>query len=119
MLAHLSEQSVLNKEIYAQNTTDDDLTFGYQERYAEYRYKPSNITGLFRSNATATLDYWHLAQQFTSLPALNSSFIQENPPMSRIMVETAQPDILLDAFFTYHCARPMPVHAIPGLVDHF
>jgi hypothetical protein len=80
-LAHLGEQTVLNKEIYAQGTSTDDLTFGYQERYAEYRYKPSQITGKFRSNATGTLDSWHLAQNFGSLPALNSSFIEENPPI--------------------------------------
>ena len=71
-LAHLGEQSILNKEIYAKNDANDDLTFGYQERYAEYRYKPSVITGLFRSTAASNIDQWHLAQEFTSLPALSS-----------------------------------------------
>jgi hypothetical protein len=80
-LAHLGEQQILNKEIYAQGNSTDDLTFGFAERYAEYRYKPSQITGKFRSNATGTLDSWHLAQNFGSLPALNSSFIEENPPL--------------------------------------
>jgi hypothetical protein len=80
-LAHLGEQSILNKEIYAQGTSDDDNVFGYQERFAEYRYKPSMITGQFRSNYAQTLDTWHLAIDFASLPALNSSFIEENPPL--------------------------------------
>ena len=78
--AHLGEQSILNKEIYAQGVAADDNVFGYQERYAEYKYKPSQITGLFRSNATTSLDVWHLAQDFSSLPALNSTFIVEQPP---------------------------------------
>ena len=81
-LAHLGEQAVLNQEIYTQGTSADTQTFGYQERYAEYRYKPSQITGKMRSNATGTLDVWHLAQDFTSLPALNASFIEENPHRS-------------------------------------
>ena len=123
-LAHLGEQSVLNKEIYVQGTSDDDLVFGYQERYAEYRYKPSLVTGVFRSQATGTFDSWHLAQSFGSLPLLNSTFIQENPPMSRIMAVSSElgtnvPDFIFDAFFKYHCVRPMPVRAVPGMADHF
>ena len=117
--SHLGEQAVLNKEIYAQATSDDDDVFGYQERYAEYRYKPSQITGLFRSNATGSLDSWHLAQDFSALPELDDVFISENPPMSRIMAVTTSPDFLFDGFFSYVCARPMPVYAVPGLVDHF
>ena len=74
-LAHLGEQAILNQEIYTQGTSADSQTFGYQERYAEYRYKPSQITGKMRSNATGSLDVWHLAQDFTALPALNASFI--------------------------------------------
>lgn len=79
-LAHIGEQAVLNKEIYAQGTADDDAVFGYQERFAEYRYKPSMITGQFRSNYAQSLDSWHVSQDFTALPALNASFIEENPP---------------------------------------
>ena len=79
-LANIGEQAVLNKEIYYQGTTADESVFGYQERYAEYRYKPSIITGAFRSNAATPLDSWHLAQDFSSLPALNSAFIEDNPP---------------------------------------
>jgi hypothetical protein len=118
-LAHIGEQAVLNKEIYAQGTSDDDGVFGYQERFAEYRYKPSMITGQFRSTAATSLDNWHLAQEFGSLPALNSSFIEENPPLDRVLAVPSEPDLLLDAFFDLKCARPMPVYSVPGLIDHF
>ena len=118
-LAHLGEQSILNKEIYAQGTSDDDLTFGYQERYAEYRYKPSQITGKFRSNATGTLDSWHLAQNFGSLPALNTSFIEENPPIDRVTAVNSEPDLILDMYFKYKTARPMPTYSVPALLSHF
>lgn len=118
-LSHIGEQAVLNKEIYVQGTSADDDVFGYQERFAEYRYKPSQITGLFRSNATGSLDAWHLAQDFASLPALNDEFIIEDAPMSRVEAVSTEPDFLFDCFFDYRCARPMPVYAIPGLVDHF
>ncbi len=118
-LAHLGEQSILNKEIYAQGTTADDTVFGYQERYAEYRYKPSQITGKFRSNATGTLDSWHLAQNFGSLPSLNTSFIQEDPPVDRVTAVNTEPDLLLDMYFNFKCARPMPTYSVPALLSHF
>lgn len=118
-LAHIGEQSVLNKEIYADGTANDDLTFGYQERFAEYRYKPSTVTGLFRSNATASLDTWHLSQDFSALPALNSTFIEDNPPVDRVIATPADPHVLLDAYFSLRCARPMPIYSVPGLIDHF
>jgi hypothetical protein len=118
-LAHIGEQAVLNKEIYAQGTTDDDDVFGYQERFAEYRYKPSQITGQMRSNYAQSLDSWHLAQDFSSLPALNASFIEENPPVDRVVAVTSEPDIILDAHFNMKCARPMPTYSVPGLIDHF
>lgn len=118
-LAHIGEQAVLNKEIYAQGTTADDDVFGYQERYAEYRYKPSMITGIMRSTATGTLDNWHVAQNFGSLPALNASFIEENPPIDRVVAVTTEPDLLFDAHFDLKCARPMPTYSVPGLIDHF
>lgn len=118
-LAHLGEQSILNKEIYTQGTSADDTVFGYQERYAEYRYKPSQITGKFRSNATGTLDSWHLAQNFGSLPSLNSSFIEENPPVDRVTAVNTEPDLLLDMFFKFKCARPMPTYSVPALLSHF
>ena len=118
-LAHLGEQSILNKEIYTQGTTADDTVFGYQERYAEYRYKPSQITGKFRSNATGTLDSWHLAQDFNAAPALNSSFIEENPPVDRVTAVNTEPDLLLDMFFKFKTARPMPTYSVPALLSHF
>lgn len=120
--AHLGEQAILNKEIYIQGTSADEDVFGYQERWAEYRFQPSQITGLFRSTATGTLDGWHLSQRFTSLPTLNQSFIEENPPMSRVLAvgsaaDTAQ--FYFDSFFDVTAARPLPMYSVPGLVDHF
>lgn len=119
VLSHIGEQAVLNKEIFAQGTPDDEEVFGYQERYAEYRYKPSVITGRFRSSATASLDAWHLAQDFAALPVLNDEFIVEDAPMTRVQAVNTEPSFILDAFFKYHCVRPMPTYAVPGLVDHF
>ena len=118
-LSHLGEQAVLNKEIYAQGTEDDDKVFGYQERYAEYRYKPSQITGLFRSDHPTSLDVWHLSQDFQDLPVLGSDFIQENPPVDRIIAIPAEPHFYADFWFDMKCARPMPTYAIPGFIDHF
>jgi DNA-binding transcriptional regulator YdaS (Cro superfamily) len=118
-LAHIGEQAVLNKEIYAQGTTADDDVFGYQERFAEYRYKPSMITGQMRSNYAQSLDNWHLAQEFGSLPALNASFIEENPPVDRVIAVPSEPHVLMDMFFDFKCARPMPTYSVPGLIDHF
>ncbi|AXL15012.1 major capsid protein [Microviridae sp.] len=118
-LAHLGEQSILNKEIYAQGTSVDDESFGYQERWAEYRYKPSFVTGQMRSNFAQSLDTWHLAQDFGSLPALNSSFIEENPPVDRVTAVQNYPNLILDMYFKLKCARPMPTYGVPGLIDHF
>ena len=118
-LAHLGEQAVLNKEIYVQGTSADDDVFGYQERYAEYRYKPSLVTGQFRSNFAQSLDTWHLAQNFSSLPVLNSAFIVEDPPIDRVIAVPSEPHFLFDSFLSLRCARPMPVYSVPGLIDHF
>lgn len=118
-LAHIGEQAVLNKEIFTQGTAADDDVFGYQERFAEYRYKPSLITGEFRSSAAASLDVWHLAQDFASLPVLNGSFIEENPPFDRVVATPDEPDFLFDSYFSLRCARPMPIYSVPGLIDHF
>jgi len=122
-LAQIGEQAVLNKEIYAQGTgggTADDEVFGYQERYAEYRYKPSIITGAFRSNYTGTLDSWHLSQEFSSLPTLSDTFITDNPPMSRVLIAGAtEPDFIFDSYFKLRCVRPMPLYGVPGMIDHF
>lgn len=118
--AQLGEQEIFNKEIYSDPAagTDDD-TFGYQERFAEYRYKPSMITGKMRSNDAQSLDTWHLAQDFASLPVLNNSFIEEDPPIDRVIAIEDEPQFLLDAFFRYRCVRPMPTYSVPGLIDHF
>ena len=118
-LARLSEQAVLNKEIYAQGTSADDDVFGYQERYAEYRYKPSQVTGGMRSSHSTPLDSWHLAQDFSALPALNETFIEENPPFDRVIAVTDEPHFIFDAYFDMRCARPMPLYGVPGLIDHF
>lgn len=118
-LAQIGEQTVLNKEIYLDGSANDDLVFGYQERYAEYRYKPSKITGKFRSNDAASLDPWHLSQDFASLPALNSSFIEDNPPVDRVVAAPSEPHFIFDGYFNYKHVRPMPVYGVPGLIDHF
>ncbi|AXH76891.1 MAG: major capsid protein [Microviridae sp.] len=119
-LSHIGEQAVLQKEIYAfGNPVVDDIVFGYQERYAEYRFKPSQITGLFRSTASQPLDAWHLAQEFTSAPSLSPEFIVENPPLDRCIAVTTEPHFLFDSHFNIRCARPMPLYGDPGLIDHF
>jgi len=118
-LSHIGEQAVLNKEIYADGTATDDLVFGYQERYAEYRYKPSLITGQMRSSFAQSLDTWHVAQDFAALPALNASFIEENPPVSRVLAVPTEPHLILDTYIKLKCARPMPTYSVPGMIDHF
>ena len=118
-LSHIGEQAVLSKEIYADGTAADEDVWGYQERFAEYRYKPSKITGRFRSNAAQTLDAWHLAQSFATRPLLNGPFIEEKPPMERVKAVQQEPDFLIDVSFQGRWARPMPVYGVPGLVDHF
>jgi len=118
-LSHIGEQAVLNKEIYADGTAADDDVFGYQERFAEYRYKPSLITGQFRSQAGQPLDTWHLAQDFGALPTLNNDFIVENPPVDRVIAVPSEPHLILDSYFSLTCARPMPMYSVPGMIDHF
>ena len=118
-LAHLGEQVVYNREIYAQGTKDDNGVFGYQERYAEYRYKPSMITGKLRSTDPHSLDVWHLAQKFETLPKLNRDFIEENPPIRRVIAVQNEPQFFADFWFDLKTSRPMPVYSVPGLVDHF
>lgn len=118
--SHLGEQAVLNKEIYLSgNSVDDEAVFGYQERWAEYRYKPSIITGKFRSQIVDTLDVWHLAQYFETAPTLSADFIVEDPPVDRVLALPSEPHFLFDSVFTMRCVRPMPKYSIPGLIDHF
>ena len=118
-LAHLGEQAVLSKEIYADGTANDQDVFGYQERFAEYRYKPSQITGQFRSTYATPLDSWHLSQEFSSRPTLNQTFIEENPPIDRVIAVPSEPHLIFDSYFNLKCARPMPMYSVPGLIDHF
>jgi len=120
--AMLGEQAILNKEIYCDGSSADTNVFGYQERWAEYRYNPSQISGLFKSTSSGTIDGWHLAQKFTTLPTLNSTFIVDNPPVSRIVAVGASANgqqFLCDMFFNNRVARPMPLYSVPGLIDHF
>lgn len=118
--AHLGEQAIELREIYAQGSKDDTTVFGYQERYAEYRYKPSQITGKFRSSVIdGNLDVWHLSQFFKNAPTLNEEFIVENPPIERIIAVPSEPEFLLDIGFRYTTVRPLPMYGTPGLVDHF
>lgn len=115
LLNGLGEQAVLKQEIMATGTATDSEAFGYQERFAEYRFKNSEITGKFRGTDPTSLDVWHLAQEFGAVPALNSSFIEENVPMSRILAVNTEPSFLFDANFSYTHVRPMPVRSNPGI----
>lgn len=117
--AHLGEQAIDNIEIYCQGNDDDKKVFGYQERYAEYRYKPSLITGQFRSTYKEPLDIWHLSQKFATLPTLSDEFIQDHPPISRVVAVPSYPHFLLDVKFNLKCIRPMPMYGIPGMMGHF
>lgn len=117
--AHLGEQAIQNIEIYCQGNDDDKKVFGYQERYAEYRYKPSLITGQFRSTYKEPLDIWHLSQKFSTLPTLSDEFIQDHPPISRVVAVPSYPHFLLDVKFNLKCIRPMPMYGIPGMMGHF
>lgn len=120
--SHLGEQAILNKEIYCDGSVNDSAVFGYQERWAELRYNPSQITGLFKSTSAGTIDPWHYAQRFNTLPTLNSTFIQDNPPLARNLAVGSGANgqqLLLDAFFDITAARPLPMYSVPGLIDHF
>ena len=114
-LSTIGEQAVLNKEIYADGSTADEGVFGYQERYAEYRYKPSSVTGRFRSNATTSLESWHYAQEYSALPVLGQSWIQQGKTnVQRTLAVASEPQFIFDSLFKLRCTRPMPVNSIPG-----
>lgn len=118
-LAHIGEQAILNKEIYLDSSSiQNNEVFGYAERFAEYRYFPSLITGKMRSTSNTPLDAWHLAQKFDSLPTLSSQFIEENPPLDRILAVTDEPEIFLDCFFDMKAVRPLPLYGTPGIGKH-
>ena len=127
-LAYIGEQAVTVMELYAQDPTqdtgstgtpDNERVFGYQERYAEYRYKPGLITGKLRSTYSTPLDVWHLAQKFTALPTLGKTFIESAVPMARVSAVAAESHFIVDSYIDVRCARPMPVYSVPGLIDHF
>lgn len=119
-LVHIGEQAVLQKEIYASGVkAEDDTVFGYNPRYEELRHKPSQITGKFRSNAAQSLDTWHLAQDFANAPVLSSEFIEEDPPVERVVAVQDEPEIIMDMYFALNMARPIPMYGVPGLIDHF
>ncbi|QCQ85081.1 major capsid protein [Blackfly microvirus SF02] len=120
VFAMLGEQTILNKEIYCTGAAADNNVFGYQERWAEYRYDPSMITGFFRSTDATPLDAWHLAQKFTSLPVLDGTFIVSNPPVDRVIAVTSVgKQFIFDSFFNVRAARPLPMYSVPGMIDHF
>lgn len=114
-LANLGEQAILNKELWIQGDATDDDVFGYQERYAEYRFKKSLISGLFDPNATGSLDYWHLSEEFGSQPSLNQTFIEDASPMSRVTTVDSADDFIIDGRFDFKCARALPVRPVPSL----
>ena len=117
--AMLGEQAILQGEIFADGSGSDALVFGYQERWAEYRYLPSEITGKMRSTASGTLDVWHLAQKFTTAPTLNQTFIEDTPPIARIQAVAGEPQFKVDVFYDVVAARPLPLYSVPGMMDHF
>lgn len=115
-LSTIGEQEVLRKEIFATGVAEEDgAVFGYQERFAEYRYKQSKITGKFRSTYAQSLDAWHLSQEFLNAPVLGDQFIQDNPPFDRVIAVPDEPHFIMDSYFSLLCARPMPMFGIPGL----
>jgi len=126
-MAHLGEQEVLTQEIYAQDETvdtdvdgtpDNKEVWGYQERWSEYRYKPSYLSGRMRSGHGTPLDSWHLSEEFGSIPALNQTFIESTTPMDRVVAVPSEPDFTMDMFFDIVATRPMPTFSVPGLIDH-
>lgn len=120
-LANLSEQAILNKEIYAQGTAEDDEVFGYQEAWAEYRYKPSRVSGAFRSNYSTSLDSWHYADYYDSLPVLSDTFIRgskTNVDRTLAVQSSVEDQFIADFYFNIKSVRPMPVYSVPGLIDH-
>ena len=121
VLANIGEQPVLNKEIYAQGTAVDDEVFGYQEAWADYRYKPSIVIGEMRSNHNKSLDSWHFADDYDALPHLSSDWINEDQkPVDRALAvqSTVSNQLFADFFIQNETTRPMPVYSIPGLIDH-
>lgn len=121
VFANIGEQPILNKEIYAQGTAQDDEVFGYQEAWADYRYKPSRVAGEMRSKAPTSLDVWHLADEYTQLPKLSDTWIREDKTnVDRVLAVTSSKSnqMFADLYIQCKATRPMPVYSIPGLIDH-
>lgn len=121
VFANIGEQAVLNKEIFAQGTDEDEEVFGYQEAWADYRYKPNRVTGEMRSSYAQSLDIWHLADDYSALPALSESWIQEDSSNVDRVIAVSQANsnqLWCDIFVKCRCTRPMPMYSIPGLIDH-
>lgn len=121
VFANLGEQAVLNKEIFAQGSAEDDEVFGYQEAWADYRYKPSRVTGEMRSSAAQSLDIWHLADDYSSRPSLSDAWIREDSgTVNRVLAvsEANSNQLWCDIFVKNRATRPMPLYSIPGLIDH-
>lgn len=118
-LANLGEQQIKNKELYAQGTAEDEEVFGYQEAWAEYRYKPSNISGELRSNYALPLDSWHYADNYNSLPVLGKTWFEEGKErVARTLALESQDQFIADFYFNTTWTRPMPIYSVPGLIDH-
>ena len=114
-LANIGEQAILNKEIYAQGTAADETVWGYQSQYSEYKYKPSMVTGKFRSNATGTLESWHYAQEYSSLPVLGEDWLQvTDTNVARTLAVQTEPQLIFDSLFNFKATRPMAMEARPG-----
>lgn len=121
VFANIGEQAVLNKEIYAQGTEADNEVFGYQEAWADYRYKPNRVTGEMRSQYAQSLDVWHLADDYSTLPSLSDSWIREDPAnVNRVLAVSEQNanQLFADIYIQNRSTRPMPMYSIPGLIDH-
>lgn len=121
VFANIGEQPILNKEIYAQGTEQDNEVFGYQEAWADYRYKPSRVAGEMRSKAPTSLDVWHLADEYTQLPKLSDAWIREDKTnVDRVLAVTSSVSnqMFADLYIQCKATRPMPVYSIPGLIDH-
>lgn len=121
VFANIGEQAVLNKEIYAQGSKTDDEVFGYQEAWADYRYKPNRVTGEMRSQAPQSLDVWHLGDDYSKLPSLSDSWIQEDSAVVNRVIAVSEENsnqLWADIFIKNKCTRAMPMYSIPGLIDH-
>ena len=114
-MSNLGEQPVYSKELYAIGDSHDNDIFGYQERWSEYRYKPSQISGKLRPSYATSLDVWHLSQEFGSRPTLSQTFIEYDTPMDRILAVTTEPSFIMDFFYDFKCVRPMPTYSIPTI----